>query len=179
MVTILFLSANPAMTKPLDLEEECNGIKDKLQFTAGKEGVKNIFKVEQRHEISIRELIRQIQNYDPQIIHFSGHGSSENALIFKNENTGQSEEVPQSKLSDLFKILVKEIDIDLVFLNACFSEKQASGIANHVNCVIGMSDAIFDQTAKEFAVSFYSSLGFGRSIQGAFDLAIAQLGLLS
>ena len=124
-------------------------------------------------------MITQIQNYDPQIIHFAGHGSSENALIFKNENTGQSEEVPPSKLSDLFKILVQEIDIDLVFLNACFSEKQASGIANHVNCVIGMSDAIFDQTAKEFAVSFYSSLGFGRSIQGAFDLAMAQLGLLS
>ena len=179
MVTILFLSANPAMTKPLDLEEECNGIKEQLQYAAGKAGVKNIFKVEQRHEISIRELIRQIQNYDPQIIHFSGHGSPENALIFKNENTGQSEEVPQSKLSDLFEILVKEIDIDLVFLNACFSEKQASGIGNHIKCVIGMSDAIPDQTAKEFAVTFYSSLGFGRSIKNAFDLAMAQLGLLS
>jgi hypothetical protein len=93
MVTILFLSANPAMTLPLELQEECNGIKDELQFAAGKAGVKNIFKVEQRHEISIRELIRQIQNHDPQIIRYSGHGSSENALIFKNENTGQSEEV--------------------------------------------------------------------------------------
>ena len=150
MVTILFLSANPAETVPLDLMEECNKIKDELQYAAGKAGVKNIIKLEQRHEISISDLIRQIQNYDPQIVHFSGHGSSKSALMFRNENTGQIEEVPQSALSDLFKVLAK--DIDLVFLNSCFSEKQARGIANHINCVIGMSDAIPDDTAKEFAV---------------------------
>ena len=42
-----------------------------------------------------------------------------------------------------------------------------------------MSDAIPDDTAIEFASSFYSSLGFGKSIQDAFDLAMIQLGLLS
>ena len=72
-----------------------------------------------------------------------------------------------------------ETNIDLVFLNACYSEKQATAISKHVNCVIGMSDAIPDDTAIEFASTFYSSLGFGRNIKDAFDLAIAQLGLLS
>ena len=172
-LTILFLSANPAQTDPLDLIKECNLINQKIRSSAGRE----LFKLEQRHDISIKWLIEELLNYNPQILHFSGHGSEKSALIFKNENTGQIEEVPPSALSKLFKVLGKEID--LVFLNACYSEKQARAIAEHVNCVIGMSDAISDIAAIEFASTFYSSLGFGRSVEDAFDLAIVQLELLS
>src|SRR5215213_5063799 len=173
MFTILFLSANPAQTDPLDLIKECNQINQKIRSSAGRE----LLKLEQRHDISIKWLIEELLNYNPQILHFSGHGSDKNALIFKNEITGQIEEVPPSALSKLFKVLGKEID--LVFLNACYSEKQARAIAEHVNCVIGMSDAVSDDTAIEFASTFYSSVGFGRSIEDSFDLAIVQLELLS
>ena len=174
MITILFLSANPAETKPLELIKECNIINDKIRASAGGRA---LFKLEQRHDISIKSLIEELLNYNPQILHFSGHGSEKSALIFKNENTGQIEEVPPTALSDLFKVFGKKID--LVFLNACYSEKQAKAIAEHVNCVIGMSDAIPDITAIEFASIFYLSLGFNKSVKEAFDLAIVQLGLLS
>lgn len=173
MFTILFLSANPTQTQPLELIKECNGINQKIRSSAGRE----LLKLEQRHDISIKWLIEELLNYNPQILHFSGHGSEKSALIFKNENTGQIQEVPPSALSSLFKILGKKID--LVFLNACYSEKQARAIAEHVNCVIGMSDAISDNAAIEFASTFYSSLGFGRSIEESFDLALVQLELLS
>jgi hypothetical protein len=139
--TILFLSANPAQTDPLDLIKECNLINQKLRSSAGRE----LFKLEQRHDISIKWLIEELLNYNPQILHFSGHGSEKSALIFKNENNGRIEQVPPSALSRLFKVLGKKID--LVFLNACYTEKQARAIAEHVNCVIGMSDAIPDDTA--------------------------------
>ena len=173
MFTILFLSANPVQTTPLDLINECNIINQKIRSSAGRE----LLKLEQRHDISIKWLIEELLNYNPKILHFSGHGSEKSALIFKNENTGEIEEVPQSALSEVFRVLGK--NIDLVFLNACYSKKQSIGIAKHVNCVIGMSDAIPDDTAIEFASTFYSSLGFGKNIQDAYDLAIAQLGLLS
>lgn len=116
-------------------------------------------------------------NYNPQILHFSGHGSDKNSIIFKNEKTGQSEEVPPIALSNLFSVLGN--NIDLVFLNACYSEKQARAIAEYVKCVIGISNAISDIAAIEFASIFYSSLGFGRSIKDVFDLALVQLELLS
>jgi len=173
MFTILFLSANPAQSDPSDLINECNRINQKIRASAGRE----LLKLEQRHDISIKWLIEELLNYNPQILHFSGHGSERSALIFKNEITGQIEEVPQSALSRLFKVLGKKID--LVFLNACYSEKQARAIAEHVNCVIGMSDAISDIAAIEFASTFYSSLGFGRSIEDSFELALVQLELLS
>jgi CheY-like chemotaxis protein len=173
MFTILFLSANPAQSDPSDLINECNRINQKIRASAGRE----LLKLEQRHDISIKWLIEELLNYKPKILHFSGHGSEKSALLFKNENTGQIEEVPPSALVKLFKVLGKEIN--LVFLNACYSEKQARAIAEHVDCVIGMSDAISDIAAIEFGSTFYSSLGFGRSVEDAFDLALVQLELLS
>ena len=173
MSTILFLSANPDGTDKLELIKECNIINQKIRSSAGRE----LFKLEQRHDISIKSLIEELLNYNPQILHFSGHGSDKSALIFKNENTGQSEEVPPIALSNLFKVLSKKID--LVLLNACYSETQARAIAEHVDCVIGMSEAIYDTAAIEFASIFYLSLGFKKSVKEAFDLATTQLGLLS
>jgi CheY-like chemotaxis protein len=173
MFTILFLSANPAQSDPSDLINECNRINQKIRASAGRE----LLKLEQRHDISIKWLIEELLNYKPKILHFSGHGSEKSALLFKNENTGQIEEVPPSALVKLFKVLGKEIN--LVFLNACYSEKQARAIAEHVDCVIGMSTTISDIGALEFGSTFYSSLGFGRSVEDAFDLALVQLELLS
>jgi hypothetical protein len=174
MNTILFLSANPKGTDELDLIKECNLINQKIRASAdGRE----LFKLEQRHDISIKSLIEELLNYDPKILHFSGHGSEKSALIFTNENTGQSEEVPPAALANLFKALSNKIDV--VFLNACYSEKQAKAIAEHINCVIGMSNAVYDTTAIEFASMFYLSLGFKKSIKEAFDLAAVQIGMLS
>ena len=83
MSTILFLSANPDGTDKLELIKECNIINQKIRSSAGRE----LFKLEQRHDISIKSLIEELLNYNPQILHFSGHGSDKSALIFKNENT--------------------------------------------------------------------------------------------
>ena len=94
MFTILFLSANPAQTDPSYLIKECNLINQKIRASAGRE----LLKLEQRHDISIKWLIEELLNYNPKILHFSGHGSEKSALIFKNENTGQIEEVPPSAL---------------------------------------------------------------------------------
>ena len=70
-------------------------------------------------------------------------------------------------------------DISLVFLNACYSEDQAKAISQHVDFVIGMSRTISDEASIAFATSFYSSLGFGLSIDDAFNLAIGDLKLFS
>lgn len=65
--------------------------------------------------------------------------------------------------------------IGLIFFNACFSETQASLITNHIKCAIGMNDTIRDDVARTFASQFYSSVGFGHSVQTAFDQARAAL----
>jgi hypothetical protein len=123
-------------------------------------------------------LIELLLRYTPQIVHFSGHGSESGALVFENLK-GKAEEVPPPALTELFRIINNNKNIRCVFLNACYSELQADAISKHVESVIGMSRAISDNAAREFAVQFYQSLGFGTCLQEAFDLGIVRLKFLS
>ena len=54
-------------------------------------------------------------------------------------------------------------------LNACFSKDQADAIVEVIDCAVGMSQAIGDEAAIVFAAAFYQKLGFGDSVQAAFD----------
>ena len=172
LITFLFLSAQPEMQPRSNLMIEYTYIRQELDV-AGKEG----FKIEQYHNTYFSEIRKQLLLHKPQIVHFSGHGSKTSELIFKNEK-GVEEAVPSDALSELFKILGK--DIHLVFLNGCYSQEQAEAIAKHVDCVIGMPRSVISEDgAIQFAKSFYSTLGFGRSVQDAFDLAVHDLRYLS
>ncbi len=53
-------------------------------------------------------------------------------------------------------------------LNACYSQRQAEGIAQHIPYVIGMKKTIGDRAAIEFAVGFYDALGAGKSYEIAY-----------
>ena len=59
--------------------------------------------------------------------------------------------------------------IRVVVLNACFSETQAQVITEFVDCAIGTSHPINDQTASTFAAAFYRAIGFGASVYDAFE----------
>jgi hypothetical protein len=171
-VVVLFLSSNPSGTEPLELIKEKKEIDKRIRYLTGKE----VFKIEQHHDISKSTFIDTLLDYDPQIVHFSGHGSTGGTLIFKNEN-GEPEPVSSTSLEDIFKVLAK--NIFLVFLNACYSEEQARAISKYINCVVGMATKVYDETARDFSAQFYSALAKKKSVQESFDLAVANLKLLS
>ncbi len=83
--------------------------------------------------------------------------------------------VPPDALSRLFAIL--RDNLRCVVLNACYSEPQAQAIAAHIDCVIGMPDAIGDAASLNFAASFYQALAYGRDVQTAFDLGCNRIDL--
>ena len=68
-------------------------------------------------------------------------------------------------------------NVRCVVLNACFSSTQAQAIAQEIDCVVGMSQAIGDDAAIQFASGFYQALGYGRSVQTALDLGCSQIDL--
>jgi hypothetical protein len=70
-------------------------------------------------------------------------------------------------LKSLFTTL--KDNIRLVFLNTCYSREQALALVETIDCVIGMKKSISDHAAIAFASSFYRAVGFGRSLQEAFD----------
>ncbi len=72
-------------------------------------------------------------------------------------------------LVQLFQTLKDNIRV--VVLNACWTRPQVEEIAQTIDFAIGMNQPIGDTAAIVFAASFYQAIGFGRTLQEAFDLA--------
>lgn len=170
MIKILFLAANPKDTNALRLGEEVREIKERLRLADLRDG----FVFEQEHAVRVADLQGHLLHHRPHIVHFSGHGSSTGKIILENA-LGRSKAVTAAALKELFAIL--KDNIRCVVLNACYSEAQARGIGESIDCVVGMSRAVDDRSAIAFAASFYQSLAYGRSIQTNFDLGRSQINL--
>lgn len=169
-IKILFLAANPEDTEQLRIDKEIRQIKQALLRTE----FRDKFDLEQEWAVQVSDLQGHLLRHKPDIVHFSGHGSEASEIILEDD-AGNSQEVPARALSKLFEIF-KE-DIRCVVLNACYSEKQAQAIAQHIDCVVGMSQAIGDEAAISFAVAFYQALGYGKDVKTAFDLGNLQMHL--
>jgi hypothetical protein len=161
---ILFFAANPQGTPPLALDEEARDIDAKIRASEHRDILELVTKWAVRPD----DLLQFLNQYQPAIVHFSGHGSSA-AQIILLDNNRQPKPVSKQALAALFKVLRGQIRV--VVLNACFSQPQAEAIAQEIDCVVGMGRAIGDQAAITFAASFYRALGFGASVQNAFDQA--------
>jgi len=169
-IKILFLAANPTDTTPLRLDEEIRSIDQALRQGEFRDQVK----LEQHWAVRVTDLQSLLLRHQPHIVHFSGHGSEASEIILE-DNAGKSRPVSPQALSTVFSLL--KDNIRCVILNACYSERQAQAIAEHIDCVIGMSKAIGDKAAISFATAFYQALGFGRDVKTAFDLGRAQIDL--
>lgn len=172
MAKILFLAANPLDTDPLQLGEEMRAIDQALQQAE----FRDQFQVESHWAVRVDDLQSLLLRYQPEIVHFSGHGSDASEIVLQ-DSTGQSVIVPADALSQLFRVLRE--NIRCVVLNACYTAEQATGISAEIDTVIGMSDAISDDAARAFAAAFYRGLGYGKSVAKAFDLGCNAIDLAS
>lgn len=162
-ITILFLAANPKDTPQLKLDEEVRAIRRKLRESMYRDS----FRIEQVWAARVSEIQESLLQYKPHIVHFSGHGSGLSELVFEDAQ-GRSKSVEVNSLRELFSLL--KHNIRCVVLNACYSDKQAKAIAEHIDCVIGMSQGISDGDAISFSGAFYHALGCGESLVAAFRL---------
>ncbi|WP_437754340.1 CHAT domain-containing protein [Sorangium sp. So ce1389] len=168
--TILFLGANPSGTTRLALDREVREIGERLRGSHHRDA----FQIQQEWAVRATDLQERLLRHRPAIVHFSGHGSSIGELILE-DSAGNAKPVTTAALGSLFRILRR--DVRCVLLNACFSEAQARAIAEHVDCVVGMTAAVDDDSAIAFAGAFYQALGYGESVQTAFDLGCGQIDL--
>jgi len=169
-VPILFLAAEPTDAARLRLGEELREIHEKLQLAK----LREYFKLEERMSIRPQDISQALLDVAPQIVHFSGHGTSSGALCFENE-VGESQAVQPDALAALFEQFASQVKC--VILNACYSAVQANAIAKHINYVIGMDQAIGDAAAIAFTIGVYQALGAGRTIEDAYKLGCVQISL--
>jgi hypothetical protein len=125
-------------------------------------------------DIKKERLMELLLRHKPQIVHFSGHGSGQDGLMFYGAD-GYSDLVKGDALAEVFKLFNDQISC--VLLNACYSEEQAQVIAQYIPNVIGTNSAIDDELSIKFAEGFYMALFAGEGYEKAFNMGIAHIGL--
>jgi hypothetical protein len=187
-IKVLFLVSNALTQERLALDEECREITAKIRSTDHRDAIELIAAWAVR-PTDLQELLLQ---HRPHVVHFSGHGAPHRAgggvptgampsrrdmvrydtepmeqLVLTGED-GQPQPMSKDALVHLFKVL--KDNVHLMVLSACHSAPIAEALADVIPCTVGMSAQISDSAAITFAAAFYQALGFGRSIQEAFDL---------
>jgi hypothetical protein len=161
---ILILAANPLETAHLRLDEEIREIDEGLRRSKWRDR----FVLVKKTAVTARSLRQALLDEDPQIVHFSGHGAREDGLVLENLS-GQPQLVETQALAKLFELFTDSVEC--ILLNACYSQIQATAIAQHIGFTIGMNKAIEDRAAIEFALGFYDALGAGRTYDIAYKFA--------
>lgn len=170
-ISILFVTSDPSDQSRLRLGEEAREIQEKIRLSKSRDRFEFHIVTSARPE----DITQALLDIEPQLVHFSGHGTSKGDLCFEGQ-TGESLPVCPDALASLFKQFSSSIKC--VLLNACYSETQAEAISQYIDYVIGMNKAIGDKAAIAFSVGFYQALGAGRSTEDAFTFGCIQIRLL-
>ncbi len=167
-IIVLFVASNPLDQNPLRLDEEKRAIREKVRASDYRDSVK----FESIWAARPSDLLQALNEHKPHVVHFSGHGSINNELIFQADD-GSTKLVSQKAIVRTMSNVAD--NLRLVVFNACFSQAQAEAVTQHIEAAIGMSDAIGDDAARVFAAQFYSAIGFGCPLKKAFDQGIDAL----
>ena len=179
-ITILFIASNPmiSVTTPqgvvnmpkLDLDFEAREIKEAITKSLNRDSIQ----FETRWAARTTDLFQAINETNPTIIHFSGHGSDDGGLVFQ-DNAGLPKVVKRETVIEM--INASSDQVRLVVFNNCYSSAIADKVVEEVEAAIGMNTSIGDQAAIVFATQLYSSLGFGKNLEMAFKQAIIAIKL--
>lgn len=167
-ITVLFLAANPTDGTQLRLDEEARMIQDRIRKSEHRDAVK----FETRWAVRPLDILEACNELKPTVIHFSGHGSASEEIIFLRED-GTAKSVSKKAIVEMIAATAE--NTRLVFFNTCYSKAQAESIVHDIEAAIGMNTSIGDEAARVFAANFYSAIGFGLSLQKAFRQAKAAL----
>jgi CHAT domain len=168
-ITVLFIAASPEDQDPLRLDREVREIQRRVRMSEHRDAVR----FEWRPATQVTDLLQILNETRPHVVHFSGHGD-QHALAFEDAD-GQTKPLDNASLAALLH--ASSDRIRLAVFNSCESSNQAELACEHLDAAIGMERPVDDESAKVFASQFYNSIGFGRSLQQAFDQAKLQLEL--
>ncbi|MBD2495395.1 AAA-like domain-containing protein [Nostoc sp. FACHB-280] len=169
---ILIVSANPKNTDRLRLDEEVREIQAGLERSKNRDE----FEIIPKFAVRPQDLRRALLDYEPEIVHFSGHGASTQGLVLEND-AGQAQLITTEALSRLFRLFQNKVEC--VLMNACYSEVQAQAIHQHIDYVVGMNQEIGDEAAIDFAVGFYDALGADKSYEDAYEFGCTSIDIES
>lgn len=139
-ITVLFFATNPKGTSQLRLDEEARTIQEMIRKSEHRDSIS----FETRWAVRPLDILQAINEINPDVVHFSGHGADTGELVLENTD-GSAKIVTKEAITQT--IMASSDKIHLLFFNACFSYEQAQEVINHVDAAIGMTTSISDKAA--------------------------------
>lgn len=113
-------------------------------------------------------LPAQLDQHRPDILHISGHGQPDGALVMADQDGRPVGFAAASVVS-----LIAQRAPKLVVLTACYSRELARALRRHVPCVVGSTGEVAADAAFLFSAVFYDALAVGESVEQAHARAQA------
>lgn len=130
---VLIVASNPVGTDPLNLSEEISLIETALREENG-DGVEIL-------AVYSYQLIETFKEFQPNILHFCGHGTDLEGLPIFQTELGQMQIIDTNELSHLFA--KGKAHLWGIVLNAGCTRQRIEFVRNHVAFVISMNKEIF------------------------------------
>jgi TPR repeat protein len=163
---VLFFAADPHSAPPdgreprLLLDEDVRQVRRKVRAV----DYRRVLQFDVWWAPRTDDLMEALDEIDPEVVHFSGHGGSKGLVLVADDGYG-----PHAVGGDVLRELFEEFPgkIRVVVLSACSSYPHAAAISDVVGCAIGFRGRISDAAARTFNAWFYRALVVGHSVQGA------------
>lgn len=162
-LNVLYLTANPDAAHSLRVDAEVRQVQDAIRGSAYRENIH----LEYRPAADLKSLIEGLNDHQPQIVHFSGHGYEGGIAV-------DSPEVAKRPVKTVsFDLLAKAISAtdappEIIVLNACKSTGAKRAFLPPAKIVIVMRDSVSDLAAAAFAAQFYAAIAAGQSVKSGF-----------
>jgi CHAT domain len=161
---IAFLATNPDPDASLRTDVECRDVKHAVRSTANGQSIK----VELFPAATLEDLIDALNEFEPQVVHFSGHGGNGTVVFDKqNYDTGGGMVLDFALVAKVIKSA--RTPPELLVLSACDTTTGAEQFLSTVSAVVAMSDEIDDPAACYFSARFYKSIASGATLQSALE----------
>lgn len=162
-IKVLFLTGEPDGIDRLRLDREIREVQEQVRKSEHRDAI--VF--EYRLGARLTDMIQHLNEVEPDVIHFSGHGADSGIALHDADD--QLRLMTNEELDRLLGVAPRPLT--LVVFNSCNSAEQANVAARHAAASIGMQQSIEDGVARVFAGQLYNGLGFGRSLSLALRQA--------
>ncbi|MFA9459160.1 hypothetical protein ACERJO_20765, partial [Halalkalibacter sp. AB-rgal2] len=120
-INVLFLASNPNDQSSLRLDQEIRLIQEKIRASEYRDSIN----LQSRWAVRSNDILQAINEVQPHIIHFSGHGSQDHDIVLETTE-GTTSLLSKEAITLLIKTMSDSIK--LVIFNNCFSSGQAEAV---------------------------------------------------
>jgi CHAT domain-containing protein len=162
-LSVLYLTADSSRRHRLRVDAEMRRVREAIRGSRYRDNIT----VNYSPAAGLRTLQDGLNDYRPQIVHFSGHGSTSGIAMDNGKAKGPAVEALSFSL--LAKALAATDSLPaVVVLNACNSSGAKNALLKLGIIVVSMKTSISDLAAITFAPRFYAAIASGQSIRSSF-----------